>query len=128
MRLTCGVFVLRAGVILSFKYIHVLVGVLHVVLLTHYALHRLAVIVERAVEFAIIGQCVGGILDLGFQLVDALLLVDSAYEGVLIEKQYDRQYYQRGKQREREVTPAPVYKFAHRQNVSSVMMSFKVEC
>ena len=86
---------------------------LHVVLLAYYPFHRLAVVIERAVEVTVIDERIGRLLDLGIELVDTTLLTDSAYQRVLIEKQHYRQHYQRRQQRKRQITSTPVNKFIH---------------
>ena len=86
---------------------------LHMVLLAHDSLHRLAVIVERAVEVTIVDQRIGRLLYHGIELVNAPLLTDSAYQSVLVEKQHYRQHYECRQQRKRQITPAPIYKIVH---------------
>lgn len=86
---------------------------LHVVLLAHYTFHCFLVGIERAVQFSVMFQGIGGILYLGLQLINAPFLFNSSEEGVFIEKQHSCPHHYCGEESQRQIPFAPCIEVVH---------------
>lgn len=91
----------------SFHYIHILVGTLHVVLFPHYSLQRGRICVQAHVECAIVAHSVVILLYFSFQSLYFVLKLRTSRIGVFVEKQHKKYIAHGHYQRKSDVTPAP---------------------